>query len=253
VDPVTTLVKPDSQPGWRGLRRAGLIVGVLLAVGVAATLWVRANLDGLVQRAIVHYGSAMTQVSVKVGGVQIDATNGRGKITGLVVGNPRGFKTPHAFKVENIEVVIDVATLTHDVIVVKRIMVLAPDVMYEQGDKHTNFEALQKNIAQSLGESQSSPAGKPRKLIIEDFSIRKAHAQGSAAFLDGKTVDVNLPDIELYNIGKAQGGVTPAELGQIIGKAVVQRLVVAFSWDKLKKSVGDGLEKAGNAIKNLFN
>jgi hypothetical protein len=240
----------------RSVRIAGWSLVVLLVVGVAATLWVRANLDSLVQRAIVHYGSAMTQVSVKVGGVQIDTTNGRGKITGLVVGNPPGFRTPHAFKVDDIEVVIDVATLTDDVIVVKKIAVLAPDVIYEQGDKLTNFDALQKSINQSLGSapaSAPSSGGKPRKLIIEDFSIRQARAQGSAAFLAGKTVDVELPDIELHNIGKAQGGVTPAELGQIIGKAVAQRLAAAFSWDKLKKSVGDGLEKAGNAIKNLFN
>lgn len=196
--------------------------GVLLAVLVAAILWVRGNFDFLVKRAIVHYGSAITQVDVKVGDVEIDTANGRGRIRGLVV--------------------------------IKKIAVLAPDVIYEQSDKSTNFDTLQKNINDSLGLTQETPMGrKPRKLIVEDFSVRNARAQGSSAYLAGKSLEVELPDIHLRDIGKAQGGVTPAELGQIISKAVTQRLMAAFTWDRLKKSMGDGLEKAGNAIKGLFN
>jgi len=230
------------------------MLAVLLAVLVAAILWVRGNFDFLVKRAIVYYGSAITQVDVKVGDVEIDTANGRGRIRGLVVGNPRGFRTPYAFKADDIEVVIDVASLTRDVVVVKKITVLAPDVIYEQSDKSTNFDTLQKNINDSLGLKQETPLGrKPRKLIVEDFSVRNARAQGSSAYLAGKSLEVELPDIHLRDIGKAQGGVTPAELGQIISKAVTQRLMAAFTWDRMKKSLGDGLDKAGNAIKGLFN
>lgn len=225
----------------------------LLLVLVAAIVWVRGNFDYLLKRAIVHYGSAITQVAVKVGDVEIDTANGRGKIRGLVVGNPRGFRTPYAFKADDIEVVIEVASLTRDVIVIKKIVVLAPDVIYEQSDKSTNFDALLQNINDSLGVTQAPRGAKPRKLIVEDFSVRNARAQGSNAYFAGKSLAVALPDIQLRDIGKAQGGVTPAELGQIIGKAVTRRLMASFTWSGAKKSVGDGLEKAGNAIKGLFN
>lgn len=235
-------------------RALWIMLAALLAVLVAAILWVRGNFDFLLKRAIVHYGSAITQVDVKVDDVEIDTANGRGRIRGLVVGNPRGFRTPYAFKADDIEVVIDVASLTRDVVVVKKIAVLAPDVIYEQSDKSTNFDKLQKNINDSLGLDQETPTGrKPRKLIVEDFSVRHARAQGSSAYLAGKSLEVELPDIQLRDIGKVQGGVTPAELGQIISKAVTQRLMAAFTWDRVKKSVGDGLEKAGNAIKSFFN
>ncbi|MBC7618457.1 MAG: hypothetical protein H7293_05610, partial [Candidatus Saccharibacteria bacterium] len=83
-------------------------------------------------------------------------------------------------------------------------------------------------------------------------SVRKARAQGSNAYLAGKSLEVELSDIQLRDIGKAQGGVTPAELGQIIGNAVTQRLAAAFSWQRVKKSVGNSLEKAGNSIKSFF-
>lgn len=236
------------------MSKRGIAAGLalLLVVLVAGIVWVRSNLDSLVKRAIVHYGGAITQVAVKVGDVEIDSVNGRGRIRGLVVGNPQGFRAPYAFKADDIEVVIDVASLTGNVIVVKKIAVLAPDVIYESTDKSTNFDAIQKNITDSLGLSQTPPGGKPRKLIVEDFSVRNARAKGSSTQLAGKSLEVELPDIQLRDLGKAQGGVTPAELGQIIGKAVTQRLVSAFTWDRVKKSVGDGLEKAGKALKDLF-
>lgn len=233
-------------------RSVVITLTLLLVLLVAGGLWLRFNVDSLVKRAIVHYGSAITQAKVKVGDVEIDSANGRGRIRGLVLGNPRGFHTPYAFKADDIEVVMDVASLTGDVIVVRRIAVIAPDVIYEQGEKTTNFDAIQKSMEDSLGLSQTPVGGKPRKLIVEDFTVRRARAHGSNTYMAGKSLEVELPDITLRDIGKAQGGVTPAELGQIIGNAVTQRLVAAFSWERVKKSVGNSLDKAGNAIKGFF-
>ena len=42
-----------------------------------------------------------------------------------------------------------------------------------------------------------------KKLIVEELTIRDARAQASAAFMNGKTVNVPLPDITLKNLGKA--------------------------------------------------
>lgn len=226
---------------------------VLIALAVAFW-WLRGNMDGLVKQAIQTYGSRMTQATVTVDAVEIKATDGKGVIRGLVVGNPAGFKTAHAFKADVIEVQIDLASLTREIIVVKRIAVMAPEVIYEKGETHTNFDAIQKNIVQSLGLATSTPSGKPpQRLIVEEFSIEGAKAEASAAFLGGKTVNVALPDIHLRDIGKNSGGVTPGELGQEISKALQRRLIPAVNFGKLMQSAGEGLEKAGNAIKNLFN
>ncbi len=233
------------RPGWIALLLA------LLALA-AGGWWLHSNLDRLVQRTLVHYGSAILGVDVKVGSVALDTTSGRGTVSGVVVGNPRGFKTPYAFKVDSIELEIDLRTVTQDVIVVKKVAVLAPEVFYEQGSAQTNFEALQKNIIQSLGTQVEPASAKPRKLMVDEFTVRHAKAQGSVAFLGGKVVVVDLPDIVLHNLGRAQGGLSPAELGQVIGKAVLQQLVPAFSWNALKKSVGEGLDKAGDALKGWF-
>lgn len=226
------------------------IVTLILLLIVGGAFWLRGNLDGLVQSAIAKYGSAMTGATVKVAGVNIKTTDGQGTLTGLLVGNPAGFKTPFAVKVDTIELEVDVASLTKEVVLVKKIAVVAPEVIYEKGDAMTNFDAIQANIATYLGPSTNSGPGK--KLIVQELTIRSAKAQASAAFMDGKTVSVPLPDITLRDLGKAKGGITPGELGLEITNALEKRLTSAVSFDKLLNSMGNALDKAGDAIKGIF-
>lgn len=226
------------------------LAALFLVLIAGGAYWLHGNLDGLVQAAIGKYGSAMTGATVQVAGVKIKATDGQGTIKGLLVGNPAGFKTPYAVKADSIELEVDVASLTKDVVLVKKIVVLSPEVIYEKGDTMTNVDALQANIARYLGPSTNSRPGK--KLIVQEFTIRGAKAQASAAFMNGKTVTVALPDLHLRDLGKAKGGLTPGELGLEITNAVEKRLTGAVSFDKLMNSVGGALDKAGNAIKGIF-
>ncbi|TXH90203.1 MAG: hypothetical protein E6Q78_04445 [Rhodoferax sp.] len=228
-----------------------LVALLLVAVGVGV-FWLRGNLDNLVAQAIRDYGSAMTQTQVQVDKVKIQTTDGHGELLGLFIGNPKGFKTPHALKAERVELEVDVATLASDVIVIKKVAILAPDVVYEKGEAMTNFDALQKNIAQYLGPQKPKPGEKEKKFIVQDFVVRDAKAQASAAFMDGKTVTVPLPDIHLRDLGKAKGGATAGELAAEMTAAVKAQLSGAVSFDKLMKSAGNALDKAGKAIKGLF-
>ena len=226
------------------------VLVILAAIIGAAVFWLSGNMDSLMKTAIGDYGSAMTQAKVSVDAVKIAPADGKGTISNLLIGNPAGFKTAYAVKVGQIDVDIDIASVTRDVIVIRRIAINAPDVIYEKGDVMTNFDAIQKNIASYLGPADSKKEGK--KLIVEELTIRDAKAQASAAFMSGKTVNVPLPDITLKNLGKAKGGISPGELGQEITGALKAKLTGAVSFDRLMKSTGEALEKAGSAVKGLF-
>lgn len=226
------------------------VAALLLLLVVGGAIWLHGNLDSLVQSAISKYGTAMTGATVKVSAVKLKAANGHGTLKGLLVGNPAGFKTPYAVRADTIELEVDVASLTKDVVLVKKIAVIAPEVIYEKGDALTNVDAIQKNIAQYLGPSTNSGPGK--KLIVQEFVIRGAKAQVSASFLNGQTVTVALPDIALRDLGKAKGGLTPGELGLEVANAVEKRLLSSVNMGALAKSVGSALDKAGNAIKDIF-
>lgn len=226
------------------------VAALLLLLIVGGAIWLHGNLDGLVQSAISKYGTAMTGATVKVSAVKLKAANGHGTLKGLLVGNPAGFKTAYAVRADTIELEVDVASLTKDVVLVKKIAVIAPEVIYEKGDALTNVDAIQKNIAQYLGPSTNTGPGK--KLIVQEFVIRGAKAQVSASFLNGQTVTVALPDIALRDLGKAKGGLTPGELGLEVANAVEKRLLSSVNMGALAKSVGSALDKAGNAIKDIF-
>jgi len=229
---------------------------LLLALGAAGLFWLRGNLDRLVRDAIVDYGSQMTQAPVRLGAVKLSAGDGLGVLRELSIGNPAGFKTAHALRVEQIAIAVDLASLTREVVLIRQIELIAPDLIYEKAGGRTNFDALQANIAQQLGASGGAPAedGKPggKRFIVESFALRKAHAQVSAGFLQGNTVSIALPDISLHDIGKAQGGLTADELGQVIAQAINRQLRASISFDKLLKSTESGLESVGRAVKGLF-
>ena len=126
-------------------------------------------------------------------------------------------------------------------VVIRKIAVIAPDVIYEKGERQTNFDALQAQIAKAVGLSASAGPGK--KLIVQELVVRNARAQASAAFMGPKTVSVALPDLLLRDLGKAEGGLTPAQLGQRIAGAMEKRLTAAVSFDKLLQSVGGALNR----------
>lgn len=233
------------------MKKLAAAVVVVIAIVGAAIFWLTGNIDGLIKDAIASYGSAMTQAKVSVGSVKIAPADGKGGIGNLVIGNPVGFKMAHAMKVSQVEVAIDVSSLTKDVIVIRRIAIIAPDVNYEMGGAMTNFDVIQKNIASYLGPTGNKKEKGGTKLIVEVLTIRQAKARASAALMGDKTVSVTLPDITLRNLGKARGGITPGELGQQVAEALTARLANAVNFERLLQSSG-GTAKAGSALKSLF-
>lgn len=232
------------------MKKIAVVLLLIVAVIGGALYWLSGNIDGLLKNAIANYGSAMTQAKVSVGAVKIAAADGKGTISNLAIGNPAGFNTAYALKVARIDIEIDLASVTKDVILIRRIAVIAPDLIYEKGGTMTNFDAIQKNIARYLGPSDSKKNGK--KLIVELLTIRNAKTQASAGFMGGKTLSVPLHDITLKNIGRAKGGISGGELGQVVAGALKTKLSGAVNFDRLMKSTGDALGKAGSALKGLF-
>ncbi len=236
----------------------GGLAALLVLVG-AVLWWLSGNLDALIKSSIVKYGSEMTEAKVSVGSVELKVKDGQAVIRNLHLGNPAGFKTPYALEVGEIDLVIDMASLTQDVLVIRKILIKSPDVIYEKGEAMTNFDALQKNIAAHLAAADSGQKAKTKsgdqsgkKLIIEELSLLNVKAEASAPILQGKTLSVDLPDITMRNLGKNKGGLLPGELGQEIVQALKSKLSHAISFDNLTQSVGGAMEKAGEKIKGLF-
>ncbi|MHB1927315.1 MAG: hypothetical protein ACYCRD_08635 [Leptospirillum sp.] len=236
------------------MKKAGIALVVFLLILADTLFWLHNNMDGLVKNAIEKYGSQMTGVRVRVASVEISAAQGTGIVRGLVVGNPSGFRAPYALKVGKIEMGMDISTITKPVVLIRKIAVDSPEVIYERGHGTTNFDAIERHIAKHSGPSGGNAGGKKngKKLIVGKLSIRGAKVQATAPFMNGRTVLVNLPGITLHNIGKSEGGVPPGKLGEKVGEALKDRLETSVNFDAIARSMGNTLKQAGNLITGLF-
>lgn len=238
-----------------------ILSGLALVVVViaAAGIWLYSSLDSLVQDAIEAYVPEMTQTRVKVAGVKLSPTEGSGQLTGLFIGNPKGFKTEHALKAASVELGIEPASLAREVVVIRKVAVLAADINYETSDAGSNFDVIQKNVdayvAKTIGKSApEKDKGPGKKLILEVLSIRDAKVSYAPALLQGKSLTLSLPNIELRNLGKAKGGVTAGELASEITAALKSQVTraVTQSVKGAAEAVGNAAKGVGDKVKGLF-
>lgn len=224
------------------------ILGIvaILAVGAVIAYFTLSNpLGRLVKLGIESFGPEMLQADVRVSSVQISASDGKGQLNGLDIGNPKGFKTDHALKAGTIEIVLEPSSLTKDVIVLHKVLIDAPHISYEQGKNGTNFDAIQRNVEAYLGKGKQD-GGSSKKFIIDSFVIRNAKVNYN------ETIDLALPDIELHNIGKKSGGATAAQVTRAIIVALNAKLALALAKTAVITSVGGVAIGAGMAVKSLL-
>jgi len=233
------------------------IVVVVVGVGLYVLF---ANLGSVLKAAIEKIGSEATQASVKVERIDLSASSGEGKIVGLVVGNPKGFKTPQAFGLGEVGLKVDVASLKSDVVTIREVAIGAPKIVYEHASGGSNLEVLKANVArfaEAQGRGAKAPAerkeksaDKERKLIIERLVVRDGEVAVSHALLQGKALTAKLPSIELRDIGKAKGGATPAEIADEVISKISDAANKAATAD-LEKAVGKVVETVKETVQGV--
>ena len=236
----------------------GLVV--IIAIAAAALFYVWQNRDRFIRTAIEEAGNRATQVSVTLNKVDTGKVmDGAVALRGLVVGNPAGFKTDSAFKLGEISVKVDPSTVMSDTIVVREVVIAAPQVTYEFAGGGSNIGTIQKNVEKmaaggSGGDAKSSEGG-GKKVVIENLYVRDGIVTVSADFLQGKQTGTNLPAIHLKDIGKSSGGATPTEVAEQVIAAItkaatsaVGKLDVGAIKDALGKELGS---RVGDVQKTL--
>jgi hypothetical protein len=169
-----------------------------------------------------------------------------------VVGNPKGYKAPHAVRMGSVVLAIDPATVTKDVIVIRELTVEATDMAYEKGPGGSNIEAIQAHVDQYVkahfdggakDKAKKDDAAKETRFIVEKLQIRngKVHLEGVA----GKDADVALPPVNMRDIGKSKGGATGGEIASIVVKQMTQASVAAAARALAQK----GADRAKEAVK----
>lgn len=240
---------------------------LLLALVLALVLYVGAMffLGSIVKAGVNTFGPKLTQTKVELAGATISPLTGSGTLSGLAVGNPKGWSERDAFKLGKVHVDIAPLSLFGDHIVINEVTIDGPEFLYETKLVSSNIKDLLKNIEEFSGGKNpgaAAPAtkdGKPIKFEIKKFRLTNGVARlgvGPAA------IPVPLPPIAIDNLGTKEGGITPDQAAGAVMKNVLGGIVSGTA-EALSKTAGtlgantveqtkEAAKKAGEGIKKLF-
>lgn len=239
----------------------------IAAIIIIAILAIHFFLDGAVRRGVETVGSKMTKVDVTLSGVHLSFLSGSGKIVGLVVGNPEGYKTPHAISIGKAALELKPGSLLADKLVINSINIDSPEITFEGGLGHDNLKQIQNNLNETTGSNgpggSNTVAGATpkeekkanKKLEVDDFQITNAKLDVRISGVGQKTLA--LPTIHLNNLGTGPDGITAAELTKKVIGAIedAAEKEVASNFGDLAKDASNlskGLGKdAGGVVKGL--
>jgi len=245
--------------------RAVIAVLVLLVVAVGLSIYF---LGSIMKKGVETVGPQITGTEIKLDSATLSLLSGSGKLKGLLVGNPQGFKSPSAIKVGSVSVGVAPGSVLSGKVHVREVRVEAPEITFEGGLKGNNLGKLLDNVQAATGGSEktATPESKAasRKLQVDDFVITGGRINLSVdlSVLGGKSATVPLPEIHLTNLGSGPDGITAGDLTAKVLKELLQAAIPAA--EKAVADLGKGAtgvlkdagkgatEKAARSIGDLF-
>jgi hypothetical protein len=211
----------------RFFRAAFMTVLVLTVIVVGV---VSLTLGKIIKTAVEAAGPRVLGAPVTLEFAAVSPFSGKGTLRGLVIGNPEGFKGPHAVKVGAVEVSLKVSSLLTDTIVVRSVVVSRPEIVWELGPGGaSNLTRLQKNAEASAAsltggaKAAPEPAAKPGKaLLIQDLRVTGGSVGLSATAFGGGALNAPLPEVHLTNLGgkgKSPAAVAAEAFGAVTASA----------------------------------
>jgi hypothetical protein len=248
---------------------------IRIAIGVAVLLVVSIvvifiSLNSIVKKAVETVGPRLTKVEVRLGGVSVSPLSGNGRLTGLFLGNPEGYKTASAITVGDIKVGLQPSSVLSDTLVLEDVNIQAPEITLEGNLNGNNLSKILSNLEDAGGADNSHKSDPPastakkseKKFFVKDLLIKGGQIHVSFTTpLGGESATLPLPELHLENIGSRENGVTAAELSRQIMKPLLASIskAVAEKLPNLTKGVqGMGKNAAGQAgkaveeLKGLF-
>ncbi len=239
------------------MKKIALIGGILVVLVIVFLVVGLSSLGTIIKTAVNEYGPQMTKTEVSLRDVDISIFSGEAALKDFRLGNPKGFKSPHAISVGNISVDVDEKSLTGDTIIIDKIEVVAPEIIYERALKSDNFQALLKNL-QGTAAKEKTAAKKTgedsggKKIMIRDFLLKDATLTLATTIMNVKSASAKIPDIHLKDLGTKDDGLTPAEAFEKIVAALYKTITSPGVSNALKQSLkdlGDDIKAAGEDAK----
>lgn len=212
------------------------VVGSLLVVLLIGVYAFMLTVDGMVKSKIEESGMALLSTKVEVDDVDISIFDSQAEINGFAVYNPEGFSKEKAISFEDIKLDLDPKSLFADTIIIDRIYVENPEILFEQKGNGINLRELNSNLSSSSNNGNSKP------VVINTFILEEAEILILSDLDKERRVKGTMNRMELYDIGREGSNTVDDAMQQILEPIIEKALVEAVKsgvLDRLQNVVDD--------------
>src|SRR5688572_20228202 len=229
----TTPAETHPPKKKRRVLRWIFLILLLLIVGGLALLYI--NLNSIVRSTVEKQSQVALNVPTSLGGANVSIFGGKVNLSNFNVGSPEGFVAPEMLSLGGIDVAVKLTELRNDPIHVASINVSNPKLVLEQKGMSFNVRKFVEQLPP--GEEDPTPPGEeePINLIIDDLKITGAQVvfrpdAGALSAVPGLGQSINLkqeyilniPPIEMKNIGTGEGASNGAAIKDVTTMIVTQ-------------------------------
>ncbi|MCR5382524.1 MAG: AsmA family protein [Lentisphaeria bacterium] len=237
------------------------IIGIIVVILIIAVFAIILNLGKIVKTGINTVVPQVTKCEAHVDDVNFNVFGGKFEIKNLVIKNPEGYKTAQAFSLGHIFVNVKMGSLMSDVIEIDQVLIDAPEITYEVGLGNSNLNTILENVNSALPSSDGEEKKEEKeekkeggkKVVINLVKVTNGRIGVSAKIAGGMEAPIVLPDIEIKDLGKKEGGISMVQAAAITLKTTLLSIFdVLKSSGKLlldgAKAIGEGITEG---IKSL--
>ncbi len=242
------------------------IFGGLFVLALIGFVVLQFFLGSIVTSGVNRFAPSITQTKVVLGSAAISPLSGKGTLSDLQIGNPKGWSDGNLCSLGKVHLDVAPFSIFGDHIIINEITIDAPEFNYETKLISSNVADLLKNIESSIGGGKTAQAtaknGNPIKFEVKKFRLANGKvrigAGGLASAVGVGGVTLPMPAISLDNLGTKEGGITPDQFAFAVMKNVTASVVSATASAALDigKTGGAGAaeqaKKAVDGIKGLF-
>ena len=237
---------------------AGIAAGCIIVLTALFLIFFSVIAKGAIQ----NVGPLVTGVPMKVNAVLFNAFTGKFSIKGLVIGNPEGYTSKHALKLNDFHVDVDMSTLLARKLRIEEIRINGVELNYETNLLNNNLAQIQKNVERLSGpekeknkeKNSSQAAAKPLQINLIELKDITAWV-----IVKGTVVQTPIPvlPVTLHDLGSSPEGVSSAMVINDVLLSLLGSIANTAGIDKAASAIADGTGKAvksvGDAARNTLN
>ena len=225
--------------GKKCLAITGIVFGVIIVLLIVALL----TLPYTVKAGIQHVGPMITGVPMEIQSFSLNPFQGTVTIKGFILGNPKGYSSPYAVKLDHLHLDLGMSTLFSKKVLIERIEVKGVELNYETSIINNNIQEIQDHV-NKLAQGKEAPADKSssdaaaKPLQIDYLELRDITAwvivKGSKA-----QAPLMVAPIVMTRLGTGEGGVTSVMVINDVLVSMVTGVTRLIGADAAFKAVGD--------------